>query len=63
VQAAIKDAARRIRDTGKSAGTLAGNVDDVESLFDMGFNFTATGSDVGLLARNAENVAARFRKS
>lgn len=63
VQAAIKDAARRIRATGKSAGTLAGNADDVESLFDMGFNFTATGSDVGLLARNAENVAARFRKS
>jgi 4-hydroxy-2-oxoheptanedioate aldolase len=63
VQAAIKDAAQRIRATGKSAGTLAGNVDDVESLFEMGFNFTATGSDVGLLARGAENVAARFHKS
>ena len=63
VQAAIQDAARRIRATGKSAGTLAGNVDDVESLFEMGFNFTATGSDVGLLAYGAENVAARFHKS
>ena len=63
VQAAIKDAAQRIRATGKSAGTLAGNVDDVESLFEMGFNFTAAGSDVGLLARGAENVAARFHKS
>jgi 4-hydroxy-2-oxoheptanedioate aldolase len=63
VQAAIKDAAQRIRATGKSAGILAGNVDDVESLFEMGFNFTAAGSDVGLLARGAENVAARFRKN
>jgi 4-hydroxy-2-oxoheptanedioate aldolase len=63
VQAAIKDAAQRIRATGKSAGILAGNVDDVESFFELGFNFTAAGSDVGLLARGAENVAARFRKS
>jgi len=63
VQAAIKDAAERIRATGKSAGILAGNVDDVESLFELGFNFTAAGSDVGLLARGAENVAARFHKN
>jgi 4-hydroxy-2-oxoheptanedioate aldolase len=63
VQAAIQDAARQIRAMGKSAGTLAGNVDDVESLFETGFNFTATGSDVGLLARGAENVAARFHKN
>ena len=63
VQAALKDAARRIRAAGKSAGTLAGNTDDVDLLFDMGFNFTATGSDVGLLARAAERIAARFHKS
>jgi 4-hydroxy-2-oxoheptanedioate aldolase len=63
VQAAIKDAAERIRAAGKSAGTLSGNVDDVEFLFDLGFNFTATGSDVSILARGAENVAARFHKS
>jgi 4-hydroxy-2-oxoheptanedioate aldolase len=63
VQAAITDAAKRIRAAGKSAGTLSGNVDDVERLFELGFNFTATGSDVGLLARGAEQVAARFRKS
>ena len=36
--------------------------DDVEPLFAMGFNFTAVGSDVGILARNAEALAARFRK-
>lgn len=61
VQAAIKDAAQRIRATGKSAGTLAGNLDDVKPLFEMGYNFTAAGSDVGILARGADNVAARFR--
>jgi 4-hydroxy-2-oxoheptanedioate aldolase len=63
VQAAIKNAVERIRAAGKSAGTLAGNADDVDSLFDLGFNFTAAGSDVGLLVRGAEQVAARFHKS
>ena len=63
VQSAVKDAAKRIRAAGKSAGTLSGNLDDVEPLFEMGFNFTAAGSDVGLLARSAESVAARFHKS
>jgi 4-hydroxy-2-oxoheptanedioate aldolase len=63
VQAAIAEAARRIRATGKAAGMLTGNLDDVEALFAMGYNFTAVGSDVGLLARTAEQVAARFRKN
>jgi 4-hydroxy-2-oxoheptanedioate aldolase len=63
VQSAIKDAARRIRAAGKSAGTLSGILDDVEPLFNLGFNFTAAGSDVGLLARSAESVAARFRSA
>jgi 4-hydroxy-2-oxoheptanedioate aldolase len=63
VRAAIKNAAQRIREAGKSAGTLAGDVDDVEPLFDMGFNFTAAGSDVGFLARGVGNVAARFHQS
>jgi 4-hydroxy-2-oxoheptanedioate aldolase len=63
VQVAIQDAGQRIRAAGKSAGTLSGNLDDVEPLFNLGFNFTAVGSDVGLLARGAENVAARFHRS
>jgi 2-keto-3-deoxy-L-rhamnonate aldolase RhmA len=29
----------------------------------MGYNFTAVGSDGGILARNAEATAARFRKA
>jgi 4-hydroxy-2-oxoheptanedioate aldolase len=63
VQADIADAAARIRATGKSAGTLAGDVEDVDRLFGLGFNFTAAGSDVGILARSAERIAARFRTS
>lgn len=62
VQAAVHDAAKRIRAAGKSAGTLSSNLDDVEPLFEKGFNFTAAGSDVGLLVRGAESVAARFHK-
>ena len=62
VQAAIADAAQRIRAKGKSAGFLTGNPDDAEALFEAGYNFVALGSDVGVLARNAEALAARFRK-
>jgi 4-hydroxy-2-oxoheptanedioate aldolase len=62
VQAAIAEAAARIRAKGKSAGFLTGNPDDVDALFEAGYNFIAVGSDVGVLARNAEALAARFRK-
>ena len=63
VQVAIKDAVERIRKTGKPAGTFASDIEDVDSLFDLGFTFTAAGGDVGILARGAERIAARFRKS
>jgi 4-hydroxy-2-oxoheptanedioate aldolase len=62
VQAALQDAAKRIRAAGKAAGILTGSLDDVEPLFAMGYNFVAVGSDVGFLARTAEQVAARFKK-
>ena len=63
VQAAIAEAAQRIRAQGKSAGTLSGNADDAEALFELGYNFVAVGSDAGILARTAEALAARFRKT
>jgi 4-hydroxy-2-oxoheptanedioate aldolase len=63
VQSAIREAAARIRAAGKAAGMLTGSLDDVEAFFEMGYNFTAVGSDVGLLARTAEQVAAKFRRS
>jgi 4-hydroxy-2-oxoheptanedioate aldolase len=63
VKAALQDAATRIRAAGKSAGILTGDLDDVEPFIEMGFNFTAVGSDVGILARGAEQLAARFHRS
>lgn len=63
VEALVRDGVQRIRATGKSAGTLAFNCDDAERMFDWGFNFTAIGTDVGILARGAEALAARFKKS
>jgi 4-hydroxy-2-oxoheptanedioate aldolase len=63
VQAAIKDAGRRIRAAGKSAGFLTGNADEAEAFFELGFNFTAVGNDVSILASVAGNLAARFRKN
>lgn len=62
VQAAIKDAAERIRATGKSAGTLVRDAEDAERMFGLGFNFVAAGIDVALLARNAETLAQRLKK-
>lgn len=62
VQLAIKTSAERIRAAGKSAGTLATDVEDVDRLLGFGFNFVAVGSDVGILARGAERLAARFRE-
>jgi 4-hydroxy-2-oxoheptanedioate aldolase len=61
-QAAIKDAVKRIRAAGKSAGFLTGNADEAEAMFEMGFNFTAVGNDVSILSGTLTNLAARFRK-
>jgi 4-hydroxy-2-oxoheptanedioate aldolase len=63
VQAAIKDAAQRIRAAGKPAGTLARNAEDAAQMFALGFSFVAAGIDVALLARNAEALAEKLKKS
>lgn len=62
VQAAIRDAATRIRAAGKSAGTLVRDAESAEQMFAAGFNFVAAGIDVALLARNAEALAASLKK-
>jgi 4-hydroxy-2-oxoheptanedioate aldolase len=62
VQAAIKDAVKRIRAAGKSAGFLTGDRDEAEAMFDLGFNFTAVGNDVSILSGVLTNLAAHFRK-
>lgn len=63
VQAAVKDAAARIRAAGKPAGTLVRTVEDAERMFEWGFTFVAAGIDVAILARNAEALAEKLRKS
>ena len=63
VQAAVRDAAARIRAAGKPAGTLVRTVEDAERMFEWGFTFVAAGIDVAILGRNAEALAEKLRKS
>jgi 4-hydroxy-2-oxoheptanedioate aldolase len=60
-QAAIEDAARRLKTTGKAAGILSGNEDEARKYIGWGYTFVAVGSDTGLLARNADALAKRFK--
>jgi len=57
----MEDAAKRIRKAGKAPGILVGEADGKRCL-DMGFVFVAVGADVGLLARGAEALAAKFKR-
>lgn len=61
VRSAIEDALPRIHATGKAAGILAANEEDGHHWIAQGFNFVAVGSDLGLLARQSEALAARFK--
>lgn len=61
VVAAIEDAVRRIRACGKPVGILVGDDTLTRHYIDIGCTFVAVGSDVGILARGAEALAARFR--
>jgi 4-hydroxy-2-oxoheptanedioate aldolase len=61
VQATVDDTIRRIVATGKPAGILTGDEALARHYVELGCLFTAVGSDIGLLARNAEQLAARFK--
>jgi len=61
VQAAIKDAADRLKKAGKPAGILTGNEDEARRYIEWGFLFVAVGADVGLLAKNADALAKKFK--
>jgi 4-hydroxy-2-oxoheptanedioate aldolase len=62
VKAAIDDAIGRIRGTGKVAGILTGVEADAQHWLDLGALFVGVGSDIGILARQSEALAARFRR-
>lgn len=61
VVAVIEDAIARIRRAGKHAGILTANEELAQRYIAAGTRFTAVGSDMGLLARSSEALAARFR--
>ena len=61
VRAAIEDAIERIRRAGKIPGILAPVEADARHWLDRGALFVGIGSDVSLLARQSEALAARFR--
>jgi len=61
VQAAIKDAVGRLKAIGKQAGILTVNEEEAKRYIDWGFTFVAVGIDLGLLTRNADALAKRFK--
>jgi 4-hydroxy-2-oxoheptanedioate aldolase len=63
VKPMIDDAIRRIRNTGKAPGILTPNEADARHWLECGALFVAVGADVGILARGAEALAAKFKKS
>lgn len=61
VQDAIRDAVTRLKRLGKPAGILTGVEEQARRYIEWGYTFVAVGADIGLLARNAEALAGRFR--
>jgi len=62
VRAAIEDALKRIGKAGKAPGILAPVEADARHWLSVGCVVLAVGSDVNLLARNSEELAAKFKK-
>jgi 4-hydroxy-2-oxoheptanedioate aldolase len=62
VKPMIDDAIRRIRKSGKAPGILTPNEADARHWLECGALFVAVGSDVGILARGAEALAAKFKR-
>jgi 4-hydroxy-2-oxoheptanedioate aldolase len=63
VKPRIDDAIRRIRKAAKAPGILTPSEADARHWLECGALFVAVGADVGILARGAEALAAKFKKS
>jgi 4-hydroxy-2-oxoheptanedioate aldolase len=63
VKPIIDDAVRRIRKAGKAPGILTPSEEDARRWLDCGALFVAVGADVGILARGAEALSAKFKKT
>jgi 4-hydroxy-2-oxoheptanedioate aldolase len=57
----IDDAIVRIAKAGKAAGILTDSEENARRWLKCGATFVAVGSDVGLLAKNADALAAKFK--
>jgi 4-hydroxy-2-oxoheptanedioate aldolase len=63
VQAAIEDAIVRIREAGKAPGILFSDDTKLRHYLELGALFVAVGVDAGILARETQALAARFKKA
>jgi len=61
VKPMIDDALKRIRKAGRAPGILTPNEADAKHWLGCGALFVAVGADVGILARGAEALAAKFK--
>jgi 2-keto-3-deoxy-L-rhamnonate aldolase RhmA len=61
VQSAIHDAVKRLKALNKPAGILTGNEEEARRYIEWGFLFVAVGADIGLLAKNADALAKKFK--
>lgn len=59
----IEDAIRRIAAGGKAAGILTADEKLARRYLELGALFVAVGADVGILARGADALAAKFRST
>jgi 4-hydroxy-2-oxoheptanedioate aldolase len=57
----IDDAIRRIVKAGKAPGILTASEENARRWLKLGATFVAVGADVGILARGAEALAAKFK--
>jgi 4-hydroxy-2-oxoheptanedioate aldolase len=61
VQEAVKDAVTRLTSLSKPAGILTSNEGEARRYIEWGYLFVAVGTDLGLLARNADALARSFK--
>ena len=62
MQPVIEDAIRRIRKAGKAPGILTPDETLARRYIEAGTLFTAVGADIGILARGADALAAKFKQ-
>jgi 4-hydroxy-2-oxoheptanedioate aldolase len=61
VLAVIEETIARIRACGRPAGILTGDDALIRRYLELGCGFVAIGSDVGILARGSEQLAAKYK--